>query len=66
MQKLSTLELDTLNIAKEEKELKRLLFNDKQNSDEPSAFCINNILNFSKNLEVKTSENLGHVNFLRS
>lgn len=66
MQKLSTLELDTLNIAKEEKELKNLLFNDKQNSDEPSDFCINNILNFSKNLEVKSSTTLGHVNFLRS
>lgn len=66
MQKLYTLELDTLNIAKEEKELKNLLFNDKQNSDEPSDFCINNILNFSKNLEVKSSTTLGHVNFLRS
>jgi len=66
MQRISTLELDTLNIAKEEKELKHLLFNDNQNLDEPSAFCINNILNFSKNLEVKKSETLGHVSFLRS
>lgn len=66
MQKISTLALDTLNITNEEKELKRLLFNDNQNFDEPSESCINTILNFSKNLEVKKSETLGHINFLRS
>lgn len=66
MQKTSTLEFDTLNIAKEEKELKAILFNDEQKQDEPSDFCINTILNYSKNLEVKKSDSLGHVNFLRS
>ena len=66
MQRISTLELDTLNIAKQENELKAILFNDNQKQDEPSSFCINNILNYSKNLEVKTSTTLGHVDFLRS
>jgi hypothetical protein len=66
MQKTFTLEFDTLNFTNEEKELKALLFNDNQKADEPSDFCINNILNFSKNLEVKTSESLGYVNYLRS
>lgn len=66
MQKTFTLEFDTLNIAKEEKDLKAILFNDNQKQDEPSDFCINTILNYSKNLEVKKSDALGHVNFLRS
>ncbi|MDZ4664018.1 MAG: hypothetical protein SGJ15_04015 [Bacteroidota bacterium] len=66
MQKTFTLEFDTLNIAKQENELKAILFNDNQKQDEPSSFCINNILNYSKNLEVKTSTTLGHVDFLRS
>lgn len=66
MQKTFTLEFDTLNIANEEKELKAILFNDNQKQDEPSSFCINNILNYSKNLEVKKSDSLGHVDFLRS
>ncbi len=66
MQKTSTLEFDTLNFTTEEKELKALLFNDNQKADEPSAFCISNILNFSKNLEVKPSESIGFVNYLRS
>lgn len=66
MQKTFTLEFDTLTIAKEEKELKAILFSDNQKQDEPSDFCINNILNYSKNLEVKKSHTLGHVDFLRS
>lgn len=66
MLKTSTLEFDTLNIAKEENELKQLLLNDNQNADEPSAFCINNILNFSKNLEVRSSTNLGFIELIRS
>jgi hypothetical protein len=66
MQKTFTLEFDTLNIAKEEKELKAILFSDNQKQDEPSSFCINNILNYSKNLEVKKSDSLGHIDFLRS
>jgi hypothetical protein len=66
MLKTSTLEFDTLNIAKEETELKQLLHNDNQNTDEPSVFCINNILNFSKNLEVRSSVNLGFIELIRS
>ncbi len=66
MQKIFTLEFDTLNIAKEEKELKAILFNDNQKQDEPSSFCINNILNYSKNLEVQKSSTLGTIDFLRS
>lgn len=66
MQKIFTLEFDTLNIAKEEKELKAILFNDDQKQDEPSRFCINNILNYSKNLEVQKSSTLGTIDFLRS
>lgn len=66
MLKTSTLEFDTLNIAKEETELKQLLHNDNQNTDEPSVFCINNILNFSKNLEVRSSNNLGFIELIRS
>ncbi len=66
MQKTSTLEFDTLNFTNEEKELKALLFNDDQKADEPSDFCINKILSFSKNLEVKPSDTIGFVNFLRS
>jgi len=66
MQKTFTLEFDTLNIGNEEKELKAILFSDNQKQDEPSDFCINNILNYSKNLEVKKSATLGHVDFLRS
>jgi hypothetical protein len=66
MQKTFTLEFDTLNIANEEKELKAILFSDSQKQDEPSDFCINKILNYSKNLEVKKSSTLGHVDFLRS
>lgn len=66
MLKTSTLEFDTLNIAKEENELKQLLHNDNQNTDEPSVFCINNILNFSKNLEVRSSNNLGFIELIRS
>ena len=66
MQKISTLELDTLNFKKEESTLIQLLFNDKNNSEEPSDFCINNILNYSKNLEVKQSSSLGFVDYLRS
>jgi hypothetical protein len=66
MQKTFTLEFDTLNIAKEEKALKAILFNDNQKQDEPSSFCINNILNYSKNLEVQKSTALGTIDFLRS
>jgi hypothetical protein len=66
MQKTFTLEFDTLNIAKEEKELKAMLINDNQKQDEPSNFCINNILNYSKNLEVQKSEKLGTVDYLKS
>ena len=66
MQKTFTLEFDTLNIAKEEKELKAILFSDNQKQDEPSDFCINNILNYSKNLEVQKSASLGTIDFLRS
>ncbi len=66
MQKTFTLEFDTLNIAKEEKDLKAILFNDNQKQDEPSAFCINNILNYSKNLEVQKCSTLGTIDFLRS
>jgi hypothetical protein len=66
MQKIFTLEFDTLNIANEENELKAILFNDNQKQDEPSDFCINNILNYSRNLEVQKSSMLGTVDFLRS
>lgn len=66
MQKTFTLEFDTLNIANDEKELKAILFNDNQKQDEPSRFCINNILNYSKNLEVQKSSTLGTIDFLRS
>jgi hypothetical protein len=66
MQKIFTLEFDTLNIANEENELKAILFNDNQKQDEPSDFCINNILNYSKNLEVQKSAIFGTVDFLRS
>jgi len=66
MQKIFTLEFDTLNIANEENELKAILFNDNQKQDEPSDFCINNILNYSRNLEVQKSTMLGTVDFLRS
>lgn len=34
--------------------------------DRPSSACIRNILNFSKNLEVRTSETLGTIHYLRS
>ena len=50
----------------EESELNQLLFNDQNNSEEPSEFCINNILNYSKNLEVKKSSTLGYLDFIRS
>lgn len=32
----------------------------------PSANCIRNILNFSKNLDVHPSERLGHLVYLKS
>ena len=35
-------------------------------SEAPSWRCIQNILNFSKNLEVKDSEYLGKLDFIRS
>ena len=66
MQKIFTLALDTLNFKKEESELNQLLFNDQNNSEGPSEFCINNILNYSKNLEVKKSTTLGYLDFIRS
>ncbi len=66
MQKIFTLALDTLNFKKEESELNELSFNDQNNSEEPSEFCINNILNYSKNLEVKKSNALGYLDFIRS
>ncbi len=34
--------------------------------DGPSAQCIRNILNFSKNLDVRPSEHLGHLVYLKS
>jgi hypothetical protein len=33
---------------------------------EPSKHCLDHILNFSKNLEVKKSEQLGEWTFMRS
>ncbi|MBL7900390.1 MAG: hypothetical protein JNK73_00185 [Bacteroidia bacterium] len=35
-------------------------------ADGPSADCIRNILNFSKNLDVRPSEHLGHLMYLKS
>lgn len=35
-------------------------------SEGPSADCIRNILNFSKNLDVRHSEHLGHLVYLKS
>jgi hypothetical protein len=32
----------------------------------PSSDCIRNILNFSKNLDVRPSEHLGHLMYLKS
>lgn len=35
-------------------------------SEAPSWRCVQNIMNFSKNLEVKDSEYLGKLDFIRS
>lgn len=63
MQKTSTLENIISDLKAEEKKLKNLFENEK--TEDPSVSIINNILNFSKNLEV-VNTSYGKMDYLRS
>ncbi len=63
MQKTSTLQNFITDFKAEEKKLKNLFENEK--TEEPSVSIINNILNFSKNLEV-VNTSFGKLDYLKS
>lgn len=65
MQQTFTLNTDIHLISKSETTVLRFE-TDSDTKEEPSEFTIQNILNFSKNLEVKKSETIGTFDYLKS
>jgi hypothetical protein len=66
MQQTFTLNTHIQNQISKETELFRLLTEERFYEENPSDMSISNILQFSRNIETKTSEQIGFIDYLKS